>query len=171
MLWSATESSGRRNTARNNSHTARANQSTIENTQPHAQAAKVNRASRLEVTGITTTRDLLSTYTSITPLCLAAATRSRGPRRGRWSHLCPAERRRRRLLGRQLLRGAGDGRHDGQADTDGGDGAWGRCEMFPFSVTYLVRNPSNLEQVTFATEEKMHLYSVFCTVSCYADEN
>ena len=62
-----------------------------------------------------------------TPIPFAAAPRSRGPRRGRCSHVCPAERRRRRLLGLERLRGAGDGRYGGQTHTDGGDGAYGGC--------------------------------------------
>ena len=47
--------------------------------------------------------------------------------------MCRAERRRRRLLGLERVRAAGDGRHDGQADTDGGDGAWVRLD-----VSYIV---------------------------------
>ena len=61
----------------------------------------------------------LASKINITPLCLAAAPRSRGPRSGIHPHVCSAERRRRRVLGRELLWSAGDGRQDGQALTDG----------------------------------------------------
>ena len=53
--------------------------------------------------------------------------RSRGPRRGRLPHVCPSERRRRRVLGRQRRRGAGDRRLEGLAYSNGGDRGFGWC--------------------------------------------
>ena len=61
---------------------------------------------------------------------LAAAPRSRGPRRGWIPHVCLAERRRRRVLGLQLQRAAGDGRHDGQRHPNRCDGTLGRLRMW-----------------------------------------
>ena len=76
------------------------------------------------------TRIFLRAYIrKISIYSLAATPRSRGPRRGILPHVCRTQRRRRRLLGRQYVRAAGDGRRNGEAHTDGGDGAHGRYKI------------------------------------------
>ena len=97
--------------------------------QPNKQTGRGDTQQKTQISSTDTSK------INITPLCLAAATRSRGPRRGRLPHVCPAERRRGRLLGRQLGRAAGDWRHDVEVYTDGGEWSRGRlvvlrCVLF-----------------------------------------
>ena len=71
-------------------------------------------------------------FISLIPHPHASPLRSHRFRHGSLAHLRPADGRQRRLLGPQQKRAAGDGRHERQADADGGDGAyrWGKQSIY-----------------------------------------